>query len=152
MTGNIVIEYIEVSPNALKTPQHLRGLLLGASEAGKSTWIGNLIRNKGAMFPSPGYAKFIFCSPNLGDSTLSSAEDLHYQERLQSWAFPSDIIFLNHIISYEDLMEQCESTQGAICLIIDDFSREIFSEDITYDLFTCLSHHKGVGTIVSMHT
>ena len=49
-------------------------------------------------------------------------------------------------------MEQCKSTQGRICLIIDNFSREIFSEDITYDLFMRLGHHKGVGTIVSVHT
>ena len=124
------MEYIEVSPDALKTPSHLRCLLLGASEAGKSTLIGSMIRNKDSIFPKPGYAKFIFCSPNVGDESMRSQEDQQYQEYLRSWAHPSDIIFLDHIISYEDLMEQCESTQGRICLIIDDFSREIF---VNYD-------------------
>ena len=143
------MEYIEASPNVLKTPSHLRCLLLGASEAGKSTWIGSLIRNKGSMFPEPGYAKFIVCSPNVGAS--SSPEDQHFQQCLQSGAYPSDIVFLNSIITSDDLMEQTESTQGRILLIIDDFSREIFSESITYDLFTRLSSHKGVDSAVSVH-
>ena len=144
------MEYIQVSPNALKAPKNLRCLLLGSSEAGKSFFIGKLIRNKDTIFQKPGYAKFIFCSPNLGGE-YSSPEDLQYQTRLQSWAHPSEICFLDHMISYNALMEHKESTHGRILLIIDDFSREVLSDNLTYDLFTKLSTHKGLDSVVSIH-
>ena len=134
-----------------KVPKNFRCLLIGASEAGKSTWIGSLIRNKANVFQPPGYAKFIYCSPNLGESSLTSPRDLEFQKCLKEWAEPSEIIFLSHIITEEELFEEAEVTTGRILLIVDDFSQELFSSNIVYQLFTRLSSHSAIDTCVSIH-
>ena len=85
------MEIVQLSPNVAKVPKNFRCLLIGASEAGKSTWIGKLIRNKDAILQPPGYAKFIYCSPNVGESTLTSPRDLEYQKCLKEWAKPSEV-------------------------------------------------------------
>ena len=77
------MEIVQLSPNVAKVPKNFRCLLIGASEAGKSTWIGSLIKNKDTVFPAPGYAKFIYCLPNLGrEGSYISARDLEYQKCL----------------------------------------------------------------------
>ena len=63
--GSRPMETVDLSTNAFKLPRNLRCLCIGPSESGKSTWISNLIKNKDKLFHSPGYAKFIFCSPNI---------------------------------------------------------------------------------------
>ena len=147
------MEVVQLSPNVAKVPKNFRCLLIGASEAGKSTFIGSLIRNKDTVFPSPGYAKFIYCSPNLGsEGSFTSARDLEYQECLREWAAPAEIIFLKNIITEEELFEEAEATKGPILLIIDDYSQELFSNDLVYKLFTRLSTHgTGISTCVSIH-
>ena len=146
------MEIIQLSPNVAKVPKNFRCLLIGASEAGKSTWIGKLIRNKSKVFQPPGYAKFIYCSPNLGESNLTSPRDLEYKKCLKEWAEPSEIIFLDHIITEEELFEEAEVTSGRILLIVDDFSHELFSTNLVYKLFTRLSSHgAGIDTCVSIH-
>ena len=145
------MEEIQLSPNALKVAKNFRCLLIGASEAGKSTWISNLIRHQQKIFQNPGYTKFIFCSPNLGGGIDASHGDRQYQERLQEWAQPADIQFLDHIISETELFEQAEATPGRLLLIIDDFSQEIFSTDLVYALFTRLSSHRAIDTCISLH-
>ena len=147
------MEIVQLSPNVVKVPKNFRYLLIGASEAGKSTFIGSLIRNKDTVFPSPGYAKFIYCSPNLGsEGSFTSARDLEYQECLREWATPAEIIFLKNIITEEELFEEAEATEGPILLIIDDYSQELFSTDLVYKLFTRLSTHgSGISTCVSIH-
>ena len=146
------MEVADLSPDVAKVPKNFRALLFGASEAGKSHWIGSLIRNKDKVFPAPGYAKFIYCSPNLGESALSSNRDLEYQKNLREWAAPSEIIFLNNIITEEELFEQAEAANGPTLLIIDDYSQELFATDLVYKLFTRLSSHgTGKSTVVSVH-
>ena len=146
------MEVADLSPDVAKVPKNFRALLFGASEAGKSHWIGSLIRNKDKVFPAPGYAKFIYCSPNLGESALSSNRDLEYQKNLREWAAPSEIIFLNNIITEEELFEQAEAANGPTLLIIDDYSQELFATDLVYKLFTRLSSHgTGISTVVSVH-
>ena len=146
------MEIVQMSPDVAKVPKNFRALLLGASEAGKSTFIGKLIKNKAKVFPAPGYMKFIYCSPNMGESALTSPRDLEYQRLLTEWAAPSDILFLDHIISEEELFEEAEATDGPILLIVDDFSQELFATDLVYKLFTRLSSHgTGISTLVSVH-
>ena len=147
------MEIVQLSPNVAKVPKNFRCLLIGASEAGKSTFIGSLIRNKDTVFESPGYEKFIYCSPNLGsEASFTSKRDLEYQKCLKEWAEPAEIQFLNHIITEEELFEEAEATDGHILLIIDDYSQELFSTDLVYKLFTRLSTHgTGISTCVSLH-
>ena len=146
------MEIVQLSPNVSKVPKNFRCLLIGASEADKSTWIGKLIRNKATVFQAPGYTKFIYCSPNMGVSSLTSPRDLEYQRCLREWAEPSEIIFLNHIITEEELFEEAETANGRILLIVDDFSQELFATNLVYKLFTRLSSHgTGIDTCVSIH-
>ena len=146
------MEVVQLPPNVSKVPKNFRCLLIGASEAGKSTWIGSLIRNKATVFQSPGYRKFIYCSPNFGESSLISSRDLEYQKCLREWAEPSEIIFLDHIVTEEELFEEAEAANGRILLIVDDFSQELFSTNLAYKLFTRLSSHgTGIDSLVSIH-
>ena len=147
-----VMEIVQLPPNVAKVPKNFRCLLIGASEAGKSTWIGSLIRNKANVFQPPGYAKFNYCSPNLGESSLTSPRDLEFQKCLKEWAKPSEIIFLSHIITKEELFEEAEVTTGRILLIVDDFSQELFSTNLVYQLFTRLSSHAAILTPVFQFT
>ena len=126
-------------PSAVKVPPNFRSLLFGVSEAGKSTFIGSLIRHKNDVFAGQGYSKFIYCSPNLGEVAFSSAEDLRYQECLEKWAHPAEIVFLNDIISEKDLVEEAEACSGKLLLIINDFSMELLNTELAYKLFTRLS-------------
>ena len=45
------MEVADLSPDVAKVPKNFRALLFGASEAGKSLWIGSLIRNKDKVLP-----------------------------------------------------------------------------------------------------
>ena len=146
-----VMEIAQLSPNVAKVPKNLRCLLIGASEAGKLTWIASLIKNKATIFHQPGYSKFIYCSPNFGKSALNSAGDLSYQNKLKEWAQPVEIIFVDHILTEEELFEEADATSGRILLIVDDFSQEMFSTSLVYRLFTRLSSHNGIDTCISLH-
>ena len=143
------MEEIRLSPDALKVAKNFRCLLIGSSESGKSTWIASMIRNKRFIFQNPGYSKFIYCSPNLGES--ASSYDLEYQKSLEAAAQPSEIMFLNHIVTQDELLETAEFTSGRLLLIIDDFSQEVFSTDLVYQLFTRLSSHRQIDTCISVH-
>ena len=146
------MEIVQLSPNALKCPKNLRCLLIGASESGKSTWIASLIKNKEKVFQSPGYSKFIFCSPNIkSDPTLTASRDVRYREYLEEQAKPSEIVFFDHIISEEELFAEADSIPGKKLLIFDDFSQEVFNNDLTYQLFTRLSSHGSIDTCISLH-
>ena len=143
------MEEIQLSPDALKVAQNFRCLLIGNSESGKSTWLKRLIQEKQLIFQNPGYTKFIYCSPNLGES--ASSFDLEYQKSLEAAAQPTEIVFLNHIITKDELLEAAEFTSGRLLLIIDDFSQEVCSTSLVYDLFTRLSSHRQIDTCVSVH-
>ena len=145
------MEVTHLPQNALKVPPNFRALLFGASEAGKSYFIGSLIRNKNSVFDGQGYSKFIYCSPNLGDGALSSAQDFRYQQSLEEWAHPAEIVFLNEIISEKDLVEEAEACPGKLLLIVDDFSMELLNTELAYKLFTRLSSHKAIDSCVSIH-
>ena len=146
------MELIDLPPSALQVPKNLRALLIGSSESGKSTFIASLIKNKDKVFQSPGYSKFLFCTPNItADPALTSSRDLRYKEALEEWAKPSEIVFFDHVISEEELFAEADSTPGKCLLVVDDFSQELLSSDLTYKLFTRLSSHGSIDTCVSIH-
>ena len=145
------MEGVQLSPNVAKVPKNFRCLLVGASETGKSTFIANLIKHKERVFQKPGYSKFIYCSPNMGDSALTSSRDVAYQTHLKEAAEPAEIKFFDHIITEEELLEESEATPGRVLLIVDDFSQEMLSTDLVYRLFTRLSSHQAIDTCISIH-
>ena len=145
------MESVELPSYALQVPRNFRCLLIGASESGKSFFISQLIKNKTSIFPGK-YGKFLFCSPNIGESTYMAPRDISYKKSLEEWASPAQIVFFNHIISKEELLEHADSANGEkILLIIDDFSVQIFTDDLVYDLFTRLSSHRSIDSCISLH-
>ena len=89
------MEVGQLPPNVAKVTKNFRCLLVGASETGKSTFIANLIKHKEEVFQKPGYTKFVYCSPNLGDSALTSSRDVAYQNHLKEAAEQAEIRFLS---------------------------------------------------------
>ena len=146
------MEVVELPTDALKCPKNLRCICIGASESGKSYWIAKLIKNKDKVLQSPGYSKFLFCSPNIkSDLTTTAGRDLRYKEFLEEQARPSDIVFFDHVITEEELLAEVDTTPGKTLLILDDFSQEVFNNDLTYQLFTRLSSHGGIDSCISLH-
>ena len=128
------MEIVQLPSNITKVPKNFWALLFGASEAGKSMWIAKLIKNKAKVFHQPEYSKYIYCSPNFGESSSTSPRDLEHQSNLRKWAEPVEILFLYHIITEEELFEEAEAIDGRILLIVDDYSQELFSTDLVYKL------------------
>ena len=148
----LVMEVLQLSPNALKLPRNLRALLIGSSESGKSTFISSLIRHKEDVFQHPGYSTFILCSPNIGNPAFTADRDIQFQETLKEWAKPAEILFYNNIISEEELFATSDATSHHLCLIIDGFSMEVIADPLVYKLLTRLSSHSSIDTIISVHT
>ena len=119
--------------------------------SGKSSFLCEMIKHKEKIFPKPGYDRFIYCSPNMGGDTLASPEDTEFQQRLEELAKPSQITFLDHIITYEELQEQTQSLDNRCLLLIDDYSHEAFENPLMYQLFTRLSSHARTDCLISIH-
>ena len=49
------------------------------------------------------------------------------------------------------MLAQADSSKGKVLLIVDDFSQELFNNDLTYQLFTRLSSHGSIDSCVSLH-
>ena len=67
----------------------------------------NMLRYKERIFVEP-YLKFIFCSPNF-DVENMSVQDQAYQQRLTSLADPQEIMFYDHIINLEELIQESDN-------------------------------------------
>ena len=145
------METRQLSKNCLKLAKNFRCLLIGNSESGKSTFLSSLIKHKEDVFQEPGYSTFILCSPNIGDPTFTAASDLQFQEQLQEWAKPAQILFFNKIISEEELFSHADATNGRLLLMVDDFSMEIMADPLVYKLFSRLSSHSSIDTCLSLH-
>ena len=82
---------------------------------------------------------------------MITLEDTHYQQYLETLAKPSEIVFLDHIITYDELQEHAQSLKGRLMIFVDDFSQEAFDNPLMYQLFTRLSSHKKCDTMISLH-
>ena len=128
---------------------NIKNLHLFTIFLGKSTFLSNLIKHKDKVFPEP-YAKFLFCSPHV-DSSYAANRDLTYQKTLEEFSQPTEIVFFNHIITKEELLEQADATTGNILLLIDDFSEKITNDPLVYDLFSKYASHRKIHTAISLH-
>ena len=133
-----------------QAPHPLRALLVGNSGSGKSTFISQLIGNKDQVFPRPGYVKFVYCSPNL-NADYASPEDSSFQQRLRRLAEPVEIVFEDHVPTYDEVLQHAEVTRGRILIFFDDFSQQLFSTDLIFHLFTRLSSHQSIDSCVTLH-
>ena len=145
-----MVEEVRLPSFVVQAPLPLRALLVGNSGSGKSTFISQLIRNKDTVFPKPGYAKFIYCSPNLSGDYVSE-EDSSFQQNLRQLANPTEIVFEDHVLTTEELFQHAESTAGRILLFFDDFSQQVFSTNLIFELFTRLSSHQRIDSCITLH-
>ena len=75
-----------------------------------------------------------------------------YQKSLEEWAKPAQIVFYNHIITKDELLEESNSTlPGRILLIVDDFSEQITNDPLVYELFSKFASHQSIHTCISLH-
>ena len=74
-------QQINLDPLDLRLPTNLRMVLIGASQAGKSSFMKSLMTFKNQIFRQP-YQKFVYCSPSVGES-MASERDRHFEEELR---------------------------------------------------------------------
>ena len=143
------MQEIHLKPRDLCLPLPLRAILVGPSGSGKSETMLEMLRYKDRVFYQP-YDKFIFCSPNL-DSELSSPRDAAFRQRLVKLAEPQEIAFYDHIITLEELNEESGQGSQRLLVFIDDFSDQIFEQNVAIQLFLRLSSHQGIDTVCALH-
>ena len=143
------MQEIQLRPSDLCFPRSLRAILVGPSQWGKSKYMMNMVRFKDQVFARP-YTKFIFCSPNL-DSELTSPQDEAYKQEMIRLAEPAEMVFYNHVITEEELGEESNQGRERLLCFIDDFSDQVFSQKVTTQLFTRLSSHQQIDTVIGLH-
>ena len=150
------MEYLQLKKSDAECfPEKIRAILCGPSQSGKSEFIQNMIRHKSKVFSQP-YSKFIYCSPHLsvdGDPEgVSSPGDAAYRQRLIDLAQPQEIVFYDHIITLTELNQESNYGEEKILIFIDDFSENVFSQDVTVKLFIKLSSHSSTDVVVATHS
>ena len=150
------MEYLQLKKSDAECfPEKIRAILCGPSQSGKSEFIQNMIRHKKKVFSQP-YSKFIYCSPHLGtdggeDETVSPG-DAAYRQNLIDLAQPEEIVFYDHIITLTELNQDSNYGEQRLLIFIDDFSENVFSQDVTVKLFIKLSSHANTDIVVATHS
>ena len=143
------MQEIQLHPSDLCFPRSLRAILIGPSQCGKSKYMMDMVRYKDRVFAKP-YTKFIFCSPNY-ESALTSPRDEAYRQEMIALAEPAEMVFYDHIITEEELAEESEHGSQHLLCFIDDFSDQVFSQNVTTQLFCRLSSHQQIDTVIGLH-
>ena len=143
-----MVDIVEVDPDIeFKWPGHLRSLIIGASQSGKSTFMTRLLAERARLLPTA-YEKIVFCSPNFNDRFNQERED-RFKETLTQSAHPIPIDFLDHIVTEEEL--QALSQGGRSLIMLDDWTVDLYRSPIIVDLMIRLSSKQGVDIIMSAH-
>ena len=135
-------------------PEKIRAILCGPSQSGKSRFVENMIRHKEKVFCRP-YDKFIYCSPHLSNSEDGEGDspgDVAFRQRLIELAQPQEIVFYDHIITMTELNQESNNGEDHLLVTIDDFSENVFAQDVTVKLFTKMSSHSNTDTVVCVHS
>ena len=143
------MQEIQLHPSDLCFPRSLRAILVGPSQCGKSKYMMDMVRYKDQVFAQP-YTKFIFCSPNF-ESALTSPQDEAYKQEMIALAEPAEMLFYDHVITEEELGDESAQGRERILVFIDDFSDQVFSQKVTTQLFTRLSSHQQIDTVIGLH-
>ena len=107
-----------------------------------------LIQHKQIFFRQH-YEKYIFISPNFGPA--ESTEDRNFRDEFVSAAKPSEVLFLDKIPSLSELMEYVGTPAMKSLLLFDDMGIQVFQNSLIVDIFTYLSSHGQIDSIVSCH-
>lgn len=108
----------------------------------------DLVRHRNQLFQCQ-YQLYIFCSPNLTETTMS-ARDEAFKTEFANLAHPVPVLFLDNIPSVEELMDLSQDHKKCL-LFIDDFSEQLFANNLLPLIFTRLSSHSNVDCVVSCH-
>ena len=106
----------------------------------------NLVKTAKENFPKP-YEQYVFCSPNCG--LVSDTRHQDYLQDMERSAHPTPVVFLDHLPTLEEVMEK--SSGKRTLLFLDDFSTLLWSSTTVCDLFTRLSSHGCIDTVMSCH-
>ena len=150
------MEYLQLKKSDAECfPEKTRAILCGPSQSGKSEFIQNMIRHKKKVFSQP-YSKFIYCSPHLstdgGEDAAVSPGDAAYRQNLIDLAQPEEMVFYDHIITLTELNQESNYGEQRLLVFIDDFSENVFSQDVTVKLFIKLSSHANTDIAVATHS
>ena len=66
-------------------------------------------------------------------------------------ANPAEMVFYNHVITEEELGEESDQGRQRLLVFIDDFSDQFFPQKVTTQLFTRLSSHQQIDTVIALH-
>ncbi len=155
---------LELSKSDFQLPKDLRAIIVGPSQAGKTSLILDWLLRKADMFPGSFYQHIIFASPNLNESLMSS-KDRRFKKDLEVAASPASISFYDHLITSEELLSEMTSLQAyqvdgeveaqqeepSLLLILDDFTLSVYQDQTVAALFTRLGSHSNVSTIICVH-
>lgn len=108
----------------------------------------DLIRHRSQLFQCT-YQLYIFCSPNLAANAMSHRDEA-FKTEFANLASPVQVLFLDRIPSVEELMEISQQHQKCL-LFIDDFSEQLFVNNLLPLIFTRLSSHSNIDCVVSCH-
>lgn len=109
-------------------------IISGCSGSGKTVFVARLIKHHKRMFHTP---------PDLIVYIYKHWQPLYSEIEKQH----SNVIFLSTIPSEEELKEMVNGRPHSL-LICDDMMSEIGSSEFVRDVFTRLSHHLKVSTIL----
>lgn len=126
-------------------------LVISPPQMGKSTFCLSVLKKRHQIFQSP-HTKLIFCSPHF---TNMSESDEIFQKRVLEAAQDMPIIFLDHMITMDELLVELPSEaqkEEKIMLIIDDLSLQASASPLTHSLFTKISSHSNCDIIFTCHS
>lgn len=109
-------------------------IVSGCSNSGKSTWVHRLIKHAKDMFITPP-SKVIYAYKHwqpLYDDLKRHVRGLEFTDKLPS----------------EDELKKMVKTHKHTILVADDMMNEINADNYGSELFTRLSHHLGLSTIL----
>ena len=144
----MIHETIYLRDKDFKLPLCLRGLLIGPSQSGKTTYMIELLKTKDQIFQQK-YDVILYCSPNNG-FLLDETEDV--KKVISEAAKPIDTIFLNEIPNIDKLLEFHKDKQGKsrnVLLLVDDFNNKAFDSPTLNAVFFHLSSHARISALVS---
>jgi hypothetical protein len=109
--------------------------ILGCSSSGKSTLLLRILKNKDRLFSTP---------PNKVIYIYSIWQELYEQMNREV----SNITFINHIPSEDEILSYTENVDHTI-ICIDDMMREVLSTQVMSDMSTKLCHHCKITCIIT---
>lgn len=137
----------QLSSEDLKISRSCRMLVVSPPQMGKSFFCHLLVKNRQRLFENH-HTKIIYCSPHF---TNASVSDQEFMQKIREAAGDIPVLFLDHMISWEELAMEL-SPDGAVLCIVDDLALEASSSPTGQALFTRISSHQNCDVVMTCHS